>query len=894
MKRKIIPLLTLALLFSVAACGNNNSSSEQGSSEPSSSEVVSSSETVSSSEDITSSEEVSSSEAPSVTHVESVSLTLGKTSLYIGDTTTATVDVLPSDADDKSYSLTSSNTGVATVSNNEVTAVGEGTTTITVTSTDGQKTASVELTVTQIPDPEITIVGEKTLTVAAGTDLQLPTVSAKDYLDNDLSTSIEIEDLAESGTINDGVFNAKIAGQHKISYYVEDKGGRYAEEEVVVNVTPANAENFDVTGYNDPSLMSSYGTFKENFEKGKKSPLMALNDSNNATYLTATSEAISGNSLIIDMNKTAGSAANSVFLSAFNDYFKRDEQATYKVSFKYKVLTENNNHNDVYFGLSWDGSNGLNNQFTSTGAVKDQVYEYSCSFPGTSVPATGNAYFFFFKLSGSSDDIKIAIDDFTVETVQLAQVTAVEPTAAQLESGFTWDFATNGATSTNGETVIINNLENETAKAAMKDSEYFSANALKLINADGHLFSGLTKNNMTAEKQLDIEMIYYAVNDGGFHLIMMGDNGNPTLSIEKEDLGNGFKKVTYSGIISSGWNQLNIYGAGNSSFEIYVGSLKATLSDAPEKEPDTTNNGHKVGDSWTVSSRQWGNEDKGNGLKTEAFDGNADAIANEKMGSAPTKFTINASNVNMEWFQAGGKIETGHTYTITLTYYVASWEGSARLMYNFDNSVFLDVGSTSVGFHEETITWTATKDVDFFSLYFPDATNGVVYVASANVTLKRLAGTTTANGHSVGDSWTVSSRQWGNEDKGNGLKTEAFDGNADAIANEKMGSAPTKFTIEGANVNMEWFQAGGKIEEGNVYEIACVYYVASWEGSAKLMYNFDNSVFLDVGSTSVGFHEEKITWTATKTVDFFSFYFPDTTNGVVYVASVTVTLVDIA
>ena len=60
------------------------------------------------------------------------------------------------------------------------------------------------------------------------------------------------------------------------------------------------------------------------------------------------------------------------------------------------------------------------------------------------------------------------------------------------------------------------------------------------------------------------------------------------------------------------------------------------------------------------------------------------------------------------------------------------------------------------------------------------------------------------------------------------------------------------------------------------------------------MYNFDNSVFLDVGSTSVGFHEEKITWTATKTVDFFSFYFPDTTNGVVYVASVTVTLVDIA
>ena len=276
-------------------------------------------------------------------------------------------------------------------------------------------------------------------------------------------------------------------------------------------------------------------------------------------------------------------------------------------------------------------------------------------------------------------------------------------------------------------------------KSVMQSSEYFSDNALKLINADGHLFSGLTKNNMTTEKQLDIEMVYYAVNDGGFHLIMMGDNGNKTLDITKEDLGNGLKKVTFSGIIASGWNQLNIYGAGNANFEIYVGQLKAKVSEPPVREEDTTINGYKVGDSWTISQRQWGNEDKGNGLKTEAFDNNADAIANEKMGTAPTKFTINAANVNMEWFQANGRIETGHTYTITLTYYVASWEGSARMMYNFDNQVFENVGSTSVGFHEETITWTATKDVDFFSLYFPDTTNGVVYVANVTVTLVDLA-----------------------------------------------------------------------------------------------------------------------------------------------------------
>ena len=72
-----------------------------------------------------------------------------------------------------------------------------------------------------------------------------------------------------------------------------------------------------------------------------------------------------------------------------------------------------------------------------------------------------------------------------------------------------------------------------------------------------------------------------------------------------------------------------------------------------------------------------------------------------------------------------------------VTYYVESFTEGARLMINFDNNVFLELPS-SVGFHEETITWTATKDVDFMSIYCPDQTEAVFYLASFDVTLKTV------------------------------------------------------------------------------------------------------------------------------------------------------------
>jgi len=66
----------------------------------------------------------------------------------VGNTSTLTATILPSNATNKNVSWNSNNTSVVTVQNGTVTAVAAGTATITVTTQDGNKTATCTVTVT--------------------------------------------------------------------------------------------------------------------------------------------------------------------------------------------------------------------------------------------------------------------------------------------------------------------------------------------------------------------------------------------------------------------------------------------------------------------------------------------------------------------------------------------------------------------------------------------------------------------------------------------------------------------------------------------------------------------------------------------------------------------------
>ncbi len=725
MKKKIIPFAVLlaALTTGIVGCGEINSSNPQ---------PTTSSEATST----TSSEK-------EVVHVSSISIIAEKTELFIGEDTKVKTSVLPENADDKTFTLKSEDESILTVDQTgKVTAIAAGTTNVVATSTDGAKTSKVSITVKAASKPVLKMPEVLTYQASVGTAFTLPTVTAKDYKGNDITSSIEIEDLNEKGSIKNGVFTAAIAGEHTLSYYVEDPNDAdlFTEGEIKINVAAAHEETFDVTGYDDPSALANYGTFKENFGKGIKSPTYrAIADSNNATHLSGGEDAINGNSLIIDANKTAGSAARCIFFNQFNDYFKRGISATYTVSFSYKILSNDvGNFSNFYLQLNWDGSSGLNQTFVPSNAQVNTVYEASFSFPGTKIPTTGNAWFGLFKLSGSNTDTIIAIDNLTFSAKEVAQVNAVVPSSEQLTKGFTFDMENNGTESTNGETVIIDKIENTDAKTAMKANDNFGKNALKLTNADDHLFAGLTKNNMVVGKKLTIEVYYYSVNNKGLHYIMMGDNGNPTLQIEDKEVSGNIRVTKYEGVIESGWNQLNIYGQGNSSFEIYIGKINLKLAEADPVPEDETPKGYKVGFNFNEKTRAFGTANE-TSRAVENFDNNAAVIANSNMGDAPQKVTFKNANTTIEWFRGDGRIEDKQKYKITLDYYVSNWSG--RLMYNFDNNVFLEIGSNmEEGYHRSEITWTANRQVDFFSFYTPgDGGTGTFYVGNINVELIEIA-----------------------------------------------------------------------------------------------------------------------------------------------------------
>ena len=82
--------------------------------------------------------------------VKGISLNKTSTTLTVGSSETLTATVIPDNATDKSVTWATSNASVATVADGMVTAVAPGTATITVTTIDGAKTATCEVTVIQL------------------------------------------------------------------------------------------------------------------------------------------------------------------------------------------------------------------------------------------------------------------------------------------------------------------------------------------------------------------------------------------------------------------------------------------------------------------------------------------------------------------------------------------------------------------------------------------------------------------------------------------------------------------------------------------------------------------------------------------------------------------------
>jgi uncharacterized protein YjdB len=101
--------------------------------------------------------------------VESVSLNKDSIELSIGDTYTLTKTIQPSNASNKNVAWSSDKTGIATVgSTGIVTAVAKGTATITVTTEDGGKTSTCQVTVVDTISVKGVTLDKSVLTLNAG------------------------------------------------------------------------------------------------------------------------------------------------------------------------------------------------------------------------------------------------------------------------------------------------------------------------------------------------------------------------------------------------------------------------------------------------------------------------------------------------------------------------------------------------------------------------------------------------------------------------------------------------------------------------------------------------------------------------------------------------------
>ncbi|MFB0973257.1 MAG: Ig-like domain-containing protein, partial [Bacteroidales bacterium] len=168
--------------------------------------------------------------------VTGVTVSPASATLVVDQTRQLTATVSPSDATDKSVSWSSSNSSIASVDQNGlVTAVAAGSATITVTTTDGSKMATCNVTVSQ-PVTSITI-SQATATILKGASIQL---SATVYPDNADDKSVTWSSSATSVATVDqtGYVTGVAAGSATIT--VKAKNGVSATS--VVNVgTPALA-----------------------------------------------------------------------------------------------------------------------------------------------------------------------------------------------------------------------------------------------------------------------------------------------------------------------------------------------------------------------------------------------------------------------------------------------------------------------------------------------------------------------------------------------------------------------------------------------------------------------------------------------------------------------------
>ena len=179
-------------------------------------------------------------EVDSTISVTGITLSASTLDLTVGDTETLTATIAPADANNQNVVWSTSDASVATVANGKVTAVAAGTATITVTTEDGEKTASCMVTVQNAVDENAPAIVIDTVKSQAGKTVDV-TVSLRNNpglismilnlsYDDDVLTLTKV---ADSGILGSNYHNPNLTKNP----YTLSWGNDTATEDITANGT---------------------------------------------------------------------------------------------------------------------------------------------------------------------------------------------------------------------------------------------------------------------------------------------------------------------------------------------------------------------------------------------------------------------------------------------------------------------------------------------------------------------------------------------------------------------------------------------------------------------------------------------------------------------------------
>ena len=261
--------------------------------------------------------------------VTGISLNKTNTTIYVGNTETLTATITPSNAYNKNLTWTTSNSGVATVSNGKITAKAPGTATITATASDGSgKKATCTVTVRQLVTG-ISLSKTTTAIFVGSAETIKATVSPSNASNKEVTWTTSNSGVA---TVSNGTITAKAVGTATITATAADGSGKKAtctvtvkDNKVISNLKPGEYIYYDPgsRSYTSPSSANGYRNQSYNSSGYKGTWRVLTNNGSSVTIIPS----IALSSLQVD-----GKTGYDNFISELNNICKIFIHPTYATS----------------------------------------------------------------------------------------------------------------------------------------------------------------------------------------------------------------------------------------------------------------------------------------------------------------------------------------------------------------------------------------------------------------------------------------------------------------------------------------------------------------------------------------------------------------------------------